>query len=266
MRVETLLEQLFFTTVMIEAQLPDDQSSTGTGFVYQVPLRRDQNAAFLVTNKHVIAGAERVDMRLHAAEGPGNAEVKLGTVHDVSWPNPENYFFGHPDSDIDVTVCPLGPAINALAAQDDFVFYRSLAPDIAADDSKFEELDAIEEITFLGYPNGLYDHANYLPLGRRGHTATPPMVDYEGKPIFLVDASVFPGSSGSPVLIANSGTFAARGGAAMAGTRVLLLGVLAAVYQRQVPVLELPTRMRSVVSDTLVHRNRLQATHHRRDH
>jgi hypothetical protein len=166
MRTETVLEQLFFTTVMIEARLPDGQSSTGTGFVYQVPIREEQNAAFLVTNKHVIAGADRVDVRLHAAEGPGNERVKLGTTHEVSWPNPEQYFLGHPEDEIDVAVCALGPAINALAAQGDFVFYRSLAPDLAADESRFAEFDAIEEITFLGYPNGLYDHSNYLPLAR----------------------------------------------------------------------------------------------------
>jgi hypothetical protein len=36
---------------------------------------------------------------------------------------------------------------------------------------------------------------------RRGMTATPPQLDYCGRPTFLIDASVFGGSSGSPVFL-----------------------------------------------------------------
>ena len=93
---------------------------------------------------------------------------------------------------------------------------------------QLDELDALEEITFVGYPNGIYDSKNLLPIIRKGTTATPPQIDYEGKPMFLVDASVFPGSSGSPVLICNTGGFATKNGFAV-GTRVMLLGLISSV-------------------------------------
>jgi hypothetical protein len=57
-------------------------------------------------------------------------------------------------------------------------------------------------------------------------TRTRALGHYEGKPIFLIDASVFPGSSGSPVLIAEADPY-----------RLIMLGVVAAAYQRTVPVL-----------------------------
>src|SRR5437763_136516 len=48
-----------------------------------------------------------------------------------------------------------------------------------------------------------------------GVTANPLQADYDGRPVFLIDASVFPGSSGSPVVICNQGGFATRQGFAV---------------------------------------------------
>lgn len=64
-----------------------------------------------------------------------------------------------------------------------------------------EELDSLEQVVVIGYPVGLYDSYNLTPIARTGHTATPIRVDYEGRPTFLIDAPIFPGSSGSPVFL-----------------------------------------------------------------
>ena len=69
--------------------------------------------------------------------------------------------------------------------------------------SDFESffLDVELNVSFIGYPNSLYDPASFLPILRSGTISTHPMVDYEGRPQFLIDAQVFPGSSGSPVFV-----------------------------------------------------------------
>lgn len=64
----------------------------------------------------------------------------------------------------------------------------------------------------IGYPNGLWDSQNNLPIIRRGITATSVKKDYNGKKEFLIDAAVFPGSSGSPVFIFNEGSYSVPGG------------------------------------------------------
>jgi hypothetical protein len=72
------------------------------------------------------------------------------------------------------------------------------------------------------------------------------MVDYNGLPAFLVDASVFPGSSGSPVFLLDRGISMRRTGEVQLGTsRLALLGILAAVHVRQVSgdIRALPTRL-----------------------
>jgi hypothetical protein len=71
----------------------------------------------------------------------------------------------------------------------------------------------------------MFDRKHYTPVIRRGTTATPIQLDYDGRPAFLIDVSVFPGSSGSPVF---SYDLAINGN--IAGIR--LLGILAEVFCR----------------------------------
>ena len=91
-------------------------------------------------------------------------------------------------------------------------------------------LDALEEILFVGYPNGVWDHVNLMPIMRRGTTATPIALDFEGRPEFLIDAAVYPGSSGSPVFIYQAD--AMRPNQNM-GRKFLFAGVIAAVFFRE---------------------------------
>ena len=93
-----------------------------------------------------------------------------------------------------------------------------------------EELDALEEIIFIGYPSGIWDRKNLLPIVRKGITATPIAVDFDGERKFLVDASVFPGSSGSPVFLYNAGSYHDKKSNLVVGSRLLFLGILTSVF------------------------------------
>jgi hypothetical protein len=123
----------------------------------------------------------------------------------------------------------------------------------------------MEDITMIGYPNGIWDSVNNLPVIRRGTTATPPYVDWNGKSEFLTDIASFPGSSGSPVFLCNIGSFTDRtGGVHLGQTRLHLLGVhyagalhtatgeiqivTAPTNVQPVPVLQMPNNIGVVVS------------------
>jgi hypothetical protein len=97
----------------------------------------------------------------------------------------------------------------------------------------------------IGYPNGIWDAVNNMPIIRRGSTATHPNLDYEGRPEFMIDAACFPGSSGSPVFLFNTGGYAVRGGGLAIGTRIKLLGVLYAGPQHtatgEIKIVAVPT-------------------------
>jgi hypothetical protein len=105
--------------------------------------------------------------------------------------------------------------------------------------------------SFIGYPNGIYDEHNLLPIVRRGITATPPAADYEGKRQVLIDASVFPGSSGSPIFVWDPRGFASHEtGGRIVGRSLYLLGVLSAVFFQEdtgrIEQVTIPTRQEPV--------------------
>lgn len=236
MKVNTLTEQMLFTTVRITTAAKEGGKGYGTGFLFShLDATGQSGNIFLVTNKHVIDGAQSAE--LHFIAGSGSAPI-LGQKQGVALAGLGS-FKGHPDPDVDIAMMPIGDLLQVMSEGGKGVFYRSVSSSDCADNVNLEAYEPIEPITFIGYPDGLYDATSLLPIVRRGHSATPLTVDYEGKPIFLIDASVFPGSSGSPVFLLVPASAPDKHGNIVlgGGPKMLFLGVVAAVYQRDVPVL-----------------------------
>ena len=98
----------------------------------------------------------------------------------------------------------------------------------------------------IGYPNGLWDSLNNMPIIRKGITATNYNLDYNGKKEFVIDAACFPGSSGSLVMLCNVGGYRDKQGNLNWGnSRVYLLGILYAGPQLTVTgdirIINIPT-------------------------
>lgn len=148
----------------------------------------------LVTNKHVVEGQGQAVLHFIAADD-GGTSPKLGTEIAVAVDSAS--FVGHPDPNIDVAIMPLGGLIDQLQASGRAPFVLHVDSAIAATPEVLTAYEPIEPVIFIGYPNGLYDSGSLLPIARRGHSATALNVDYEGKPIFLIDASVFRARAGA---------------------------------------------------------------------
>jgi hypothetical protein len=225
---QTVIEQLLFSTVRIEA---DKASITeaGTSFIFSYE-HDSKQYLFLVTNKHVVNGAKigRFFFTLtHDGQNP-----RIGERFDIQVQDFQNAWVGHPDPSIDIAAMPLVPVLDHIQQQGKQAFFRPIPHTLVPGNEQLADLDALEEVVFVGYPSGMFDAKNLMPILRRGTTATPPYLDYDGRKVFLVDASVFPGSSGSPVLICNQGSYSTKQGIAI-GTRVLFLGVIAQVVIRE---------------------------------
>jgi hypothetical protein len=222
MDVSTPGKQLLFTTSLIQTQ-----STAGTGFVFNVSTGQ-QAAPVLVTNNHVARAPGAGSFSLIAASAD-RERPELGQRLEFAHPDFASLWTSHPDSDVDVAAAFLGPFIQSARMQGKEPFYRAVSTDICPTDAVLADLDALEPIVFVGYPNALYDKSNLTPIIRQGITATPIGLDYDGRPQFLIDASVFPGSSGSPVFIYQSHY---REGQTyhIGQSRILFAGVLAAVH------------------------------------
>jgi len=79
--------------------------------------------------------------------------------------------------------------------------------DLIWDNERLESLTAVENVLMYGYPIGMYDERNVLPLIWSGVTASHPAIDFNEEKIGVVDIASFPSSSGSPILIVNEGGF-----------------------------------------------------------
>ena len=233
-KVETVAEQLLFSTLRIVAIKKDGSDSIGTGFIVEHKWAEDKAGPFLITNKHVIRDTVSGGLTFTLADGSSEeSSPALGRSTSINLTERAWQWFGHPSDDIDVAVMPLAATIKHLRRGAELPFYMSIPTDMIPGHPDLESFDAVEEVLFVGYPSGIFDLANNLPIFRKGITATPPSVNYHAKPVFLIDASVFPGSSGSPVFIYNNGSWRTRNGQLMAGQRFFLLGVLASVYLRE---------------------------------
>lgn len=217
----TPTRQLQYTPVRIETTYADGNSGAGTSFAFHDAASPPGQQLFLVTNKHVVAGAS--SGYLYFTEMGLDGQPKVGEPFFMRNDMFHSLWHGHPNDDIDVAIMPLSWQLDLIARTGKHAFLRPITLDDVADPSVFQNLDVTASVLFVGFPNGMFDETHYLPIFRRGYVATTPDVDFNGSPVFLIDASVFPGSSGSPVFTV--------GDRDIGGTPALkLLGIVAAVY------------------------------------
>ncbi|QCP86262.1 serine protease [Cereibacter sphaeroides] len=244
MQPKTIAEQLFFTTMRIDTIAADGSHGSGTGFFFSYKIG-ERNYPFVVTNKHVVFGMREGALSFLQRTGTlptlGNGcRLRIDDWHQA--------WFGHPDPNVDIAICPFAPLEAHIKQQHNVdLFYRYVSSDMIPNPQQTAELDAVELVTFIGYPNGVWDSKNLLPVARRGTTASPIEVDFEHTPRFLIDASVFGGSSGSPVFILNQGSWSRKDGGLEIGSRFHFVGVVAAVFFRtqmnQIVAVPIPTQM-----------------------
>jgi hypothetical protein len=216
------------STVRIEVAR-GSSGGQGTGFYYTFQTGEEESKVIpvVVTCWHVVEGASRG--ALFFAEGGTNLMARGGPATGV-FDDFEKLWIRHPDTNVDLAILPIASVLRRMEAIQKHLNIASLNAKVLASSNELWEVGAIAEVKFVGYPIGLWDEKNNLPISRRGVTATDPAIDYNGRRELLIDAAVYPGSSGSPVFLLDEGFIASSGGLT-AGSRVRLLGILAAVHQ-----------------------------------
>ncbi len=97
-------------------------------------------------------------------------------------------------------------------------------------DLKLQDIDIILEISMrvciLGFPLGFCAGGNY-PIWKTGHISSEPNLNYNGTPMFLIDATTKEGMSGAPVILRLNGGYKRMNGAYVLGgkTQNKFLGV-----------------------------------------
>jgi len=203
--------------------------SQGTGFYYGSQDSTQGTILFLVTNHHVLTGyppeetkppkGDNILFYLHKdADNPGDVKgigFPLFTKDDKPiWLNSKEF----PQADVAVI-----PIVASLCA-DAKVF--GISEDWTVGNIKIRPTSTI---TLIGYPYGYYDKKNCLPVWKTGSIASEPDIDFEGKPLFLVDISAFPGMSGCPAFAIAYGAYEMVEGPTTVGHVQKFLGIFASM-------------------------------------
>jgi hypothetical protein len=232
-------EQMAFSTVRIESEV-----GIGTGFFFRFLDEGNNYVPAIVTNKHVIKNSKVGTFFLTSADENGAPDIKKHIP--VALDNFENRWIMHPDPNVDLAIMPIAPLLVEADQKGFHPFFIPLTKDIVPTADQLKDLTAVEDILMIGYPIGMWDSVNNYPIFRKGITATHPFNEYNGKSEFVIDAACFPGSSGSPVFLANLGNFVDKKGNTIIGTRIYFLGILYAgpMYDAEgkIVVIDIPTK------------------------
>lgn len=107
----------------------------------------------------------------------------------------------HPRPEVDVA------AVNVLDLITDrikdetarYMNWHSVSAEYLPGNNKIK-IEVTDDAVVIGYPRGYYDEVNVFPVVKAGIVASRWGAPFNGQPYFLVDAKLFPGSSGSIVI------------------------------------------------------------------
>lgn len=243
--LDNIFEQLMYTTLRIECiDSIGNIFSIGTGFLIQRPVGDNKYKLYLVSNKHVLCNTDSIAISFTANKGN---EPDVGNRVRLPISNIKDSIVGHPDSNVDIAVLECTGLFIMMPEQ---LYYKAVSYDMLATFNE-EELSVAENVYFVGYPDNRYDKANNLPLIRTGMIASNPKYDYNGNPTFIIDAQVFPGSSGSPVYIDLTYENMKNGQIIVGKKDIKLLGIVSATMIRNNQLKSIETNTHYLTEEVL---------------
>lgn len=236
------VDRLLATIVMVIQLQAGKPIGSATGFFYA-----DNSNIFLITNRHVVLDEKKghrpdaLRLKLNGVSGVlgKGVDFDVPLYHDSSpvWLTHPKY----PNPPIDVVAIPLD--YKALM-KDHFLVTLSSAnflPDDLA-------LGTGEDVMAIGFPRGLSDQEHNLPIARNAMISSAYGVPFQGFPLFLIDANMHPGMSGSPVFTRQKNLWQRKSGGvdAFASERTFLLGVHSATLGVELPTGQEPLGLATV--------------------
>lgn len=212
--------ELALATVRIEMYSGDTRSGTGTGFLY---LDESKKRLFLVTNRHIVRKEDisffpdRLVLKLHtdARDLRQSADYTVRLYSDEKKQKP--------------TWNEINPVVDVVAIELPLDEMRQKYTWKAFGPGDFITGDIVvalgDPVVVIGYPRGFHDEMFYLPVARQGAVASVYPVPFRGNRFFLVDATLHPGTSGSPVITKPSAMTSTQKGTVFGGRTFYVIGI-----------------------------------------
>lgn len=187
-------------------------NSMGTGFFYHQLEDRPPSSEprwlaiermWLVTNRHVVLGPPEHEalpssltfhLRRVAAAKLEWLPIALDTAEIVRRSK------CHSNPRVDVCAIEVLDLVTArIKANEALVPWSAVSKnDLPGEGSP--AVDTGDDVLIVGYPRGYYDDVNLVLIVKSGIIASKWNAPFGGNPVFMIDAKLFPGSSGSIVI------------------------------------------------------------------
>lgn len=176
---------IIYTTSKIITYKNGSLQGTGSSFFV-----KNKKQIYLVTCYHIIKDCDEIRILL-LSEGYEHVEKNKITLNKRDFSIIEND---------DLAWTNITSQISSLLEKDIRLLIKAFDLNLSIDYIS-EDIDILNSVYFIGYPSGIIDSYNLIPIVRKSNFSTPYKMNFDNKNQFLIDGSVFPGSSGSPVFI-----------------------------------------------------------------
>jgi S1-C subfamily serine protease len=220
------LNEILLTVTLIVQLRNGGVIGSASGFFYT-----QSDHLYLVTNKHVVRGEKTAPDALRLRLHTGANDVSKNADYDVPvFKGRKPVWREHPTAkDADVAVVPL----DLTDLQKRFIVKAWAKERLFPKDLR---LDPGEHVFVIGYPLSFHDVKHNLPIFRNAMVASTYRVPFQGAQLFLTDANLHPGTSGSPVITKPKSAWVDEKGNTriVTGTVYYLLGVHSGVVDPKV--------------------------------
>ena len=193
------IDQLMFLTTLIKVNQNNGKNWTGTGFYHKFE-KNDFPLYCVISNKHVFNDGDSCEIGIRQCVSEkermfSNKVVNFG-IEDYS-----QFIVNHPDDEIDIACLVLMPDLLEPIIEEEKISIWSTEKSSIASQDRLRDFSLFFNIITVGYPLGIYDDNNNVPIYRKGFTSTSPVLSYRSEKHFFIDIPTFPGCSGSPVFL-----------------------------------------------------------------
>jgi len=199
-------DKLYTVTTLINVNI-NKFEGRGTGFFYtQTPdsinlLKKPK--IWLISNRHILFPHNKypdsISLLLRKIKVKNTDAVKWDTTKIYnSYLNENTKFFKN--ANIDVAALDVSEYIKQSTFTHSKFDVFSLNKLNLIDSTDSYQPEVGDDILSIGYPKAYYDSFNKFPTVKSGIIASRYGSNYGGKPYFIIDAKLFPGSSGSLII------------------------------------------------------------------
>jgi len=193
------------------------KQTLGSGFFYEELASKDTakeekekyywravNEIWIVTNRHVllpkVAGKEIVpdSITFHIRKIVDDKIVWEPIILEAT--EYKKRLKLHTDSTVDIAVLRvLDLLTECMRAEKNLMSWSAVSEENSPGNNNIS-VEVADDVVIIGYPKGFYDEKNVFPIVKSGIIASRWGTNFNGMPAFLIDAKLFPGSSGSIVI------------------------------------------------------------------